>query len=351
MNKKGFVFIESILVLVVVALSISMLMSSYSLVARKTKEKEFYNKASDKYLLYSLSNMGTTETCNYGVSCSSLTNKNISFRADVDGSEYLCSNTKVGEIMYDCVKVFKDMNIKHLYVVENIRNELNDLKADGTPKDGSDKKAVELYDNGTIEYMKTLKKCEDIGNNKETNACLNPIRYMIGVFVRGNNDYYYASIELPEPETIKRGWKHLNGLEPVYLQQWVYYVNGEKVHGLRKLRTGNGYTSSTYYYYFDLDSGLMKMGWVYYDGAYHLFSPIDGDGEGGADGRRVQSMSSSERISVLVDNTKTYYLDNLGACYTCASGSECKCTSSDINETVVNISKPSVYNCNGDECN
>ena len=206
MNKKGFVFIESILVLVVVALSISMLMSSYSLVARKTKEKEFYNKASDKYLLYSLSNMGTTETCNYGVSCSSLTNKNISFRADVDGSEYLWSNTKVGEIMYDCVKVFKDMNIKHLYVVENIRNELNDLKADGTPKDGSDKKAVELYDNGTIEYMKTLKKCNTentidangqyVNNNKIDTRCNDPIIYLIGVFERGNKEYNYASIVL-----------------------------------------------------------------------------------------------------------------------------------------------------------
>ena len=37
MKKDGFVFVESIVVLVVVALSLAMLISSYSLVTRKTK--------------------------------------------------------------------------------------------------------------------------------------------------------------------------------------------------------------------------------------------------------------------------------------------------------------------------
>ena len=66
MNKKGFVFVESIVVLVVVALSLAMMISSYSLVSRKTKEKEYYNRASDKYLLYSISNLATDDKCNYG---------------------------------------------------------------------------------------------------------------------------------------------------------------------------------------------------------------------------------------------------------------------------------------------
>ena len=51
MDKKGFVLLESILVLVVVALSLSVLMSSFSLISRKTKEKEYYDRSSDKYLL------------------------------------------------------------------------------------------------------------------------------------------------------------------------------------------------------------------------------------------------------------------------------------------------------------
>ncbi len=205
MKKDGFVFLESILVLVVVALSLAMLISSYSLVTRKTKEKEYYDRASDKYLLYSISNLGTDDLCNYSISCNNLTNKGITFRADVDGEEYLCVSTKAGEIMYDCINTFKEMNLKHLYVVENVRNELNDLKPDGSPKGNTDVKAVDLYDNGTIEYMKTLKKCRDLNtyengvytnNNKETSRCNDPIKYMIGVFSRGNNDYYYASIEI-----------------------------------------------------------------------------------------------------------------------------------------------------------
>ena len=54
--------------------------------------------------------------------------------------------------------------------------------------------------------MKTLKKCNDvntidengnfINNNEDTSKCISPITYMIGVFERGNGEYYYASIEL-----------------------------------------------------------------------------------------------------------------------------------------------------------
>lgn len=207
MKKDGFVFVESVVVLVVVALSLAMLISSYSLVTRKTKEKEKYDKTSDKYLVYVLSKLGTDDVCNYSVSCNNLSHKDISFRADnAPGTTYNCTSTKMGEILYDCNKVFNDMNLVHLYVVENIRNELNDLDSEGNPKERSELKAVEKYDNGTIEYMKTLKKCNDlntydengnfINNNDNSSKCISPITYMIAVFEKGNSDYYYASIEL-----------------------------------------------------------------------------------------------------------------------------------------------------------
>lgn len=207
MKKNGFVFVESVVVLVIVALSLAMLISSYSLVTRKTKEKEKYDKTSDKYLVYVLSKLGTDDVCNYGISCNNLSHKDISFRADAEvTSSYNCSTTKMGELLYDCNKVFNDMGLVHLYVVANVRNELNDLDSNGEPKARGELKAVEKYDNGTLEYMKSLKKCNDlntvdengnyINNNKDTSKCLNPIIYMIGVFERGNGDYYYASIEL-----------------------------------------------------------------------------------------------------------------------------------------------------------
>ena len=207
MKKDGFVFVESIVVLVVVALSLAMLISSYSLVTRKTKEKEMYDRTSDKYLIYVLSKLGTDEACNYSIGCPRLAHKDISFRADNDtSSSFNCTTTKMGEILYNCNEVFEDMELVHLYVVENVRNELNNLDKNGNPKAVSELRAVDKYDNGTIEYMKTLKKCNDVNtidsdgkyvnNNKETTRCLNPITYMIGVFERGNGDYYYASIEL-----------------------------------------------------------------------------------------------------------------------------------------------------------
>jgi len=205
MKKNGFVFVESVVVLVVVALSLAMLISSYSLVSRKTKEKEKYDKTSDKYLVYVLSKLGTDDVCNYAVGCSNLSNKDISFRADADAaSDNSCATTKMGELLFNCNQVFKDMGLVHIYVVENVRNELNDLKSNGDPKGPTDKKAVQIYDNGTIEYMKSLKKCNDVNTSDngifrivdEKSNCTSPITYMIGVFERGNGNYYYASIEL-----------------------------------------------------------------------------------------------------------------------------------------------------------
>ena len=202
MKKNGFVFVESIVVLVVVALSLAMLISSYSLVTRKTKEKEYYDKASDKYLLYSLSNIGTDGLCNYNIDCSSTltgvttstyknTSDRITFRADAtDDDGYSCSKTKIGALIYDCEQVFKEMSLVHLYVVKDILNDLKPTSQSGV------KNAIDFFDNGTIEYMKSLKKCNDLDFNKNSISCENPIIYLIGVFERSNGEYHYASISL-----------------------------------------------------------------------------------------------------------------------------------------------------------
>ena len=61
MKKEWFVFLESVVVLVVVMLALTMLLLTYSLISRRTEEKEDYNKSSDIYLLYSINKMGATE--------------------------------------------------------------------------------------------------------------------------------------------------------------------------------------------------------------------------------------------------------------------------------------------------
>ncbi len=80
--------------------------------------------------------------------------------------------------MADCSQVFTDNNLVYYIITYNL---YNDLSTGATTR----------YDSGTIEYMKTLKKCDD----NTTGTCNNPIGYFIGVFYR-NGKYYYASLKL-----------------------------------------------------------------------------------------------------------------------------------------------------------
>ncbi len=312
MNKKGFVFVESIVVLVVVALSLAMLISSYSLVTRKTKEKEYYNKASDKYLLYSLSNIGTDDTCNYSMDCgdrgeSSATFKGgrVTFRADADAtSKYSCDLTKVGKIIYDCNKVFEDMNLVHLYAVNNILTELNNTNS------------VSFFDSGTLEYMKSLKKCNDPNFNTRSTTCSDEfaISYLIGVFDRGNGEYHYASIEIettatPENATVlneANGWhcENCGGSTLPANQRWYYTFNDNRLTGLQylPLSSGNDY----YWFYLDYE-GIMKTGWITIDGNKSCFISTDPDNNGVLNGHRIDS-------STLKIDGATYSFNVDGVC-------------------------------------
>ncbi len=199
MNKKGFVFVESIVVLVVVAFAVAILIASYGVISRKIKEKEHYDKASDKYLLYAISQLGSDDECNYSVSTTKCTG------VDLSANSMTCGSTKIGKMMERCDETFKYLNIKNLYVVSNIRSEINSLNSKSNYYVGGQTSNPKKYTNGVIEYMKTLKKCNDSNwdettktyknVNKDTDVCNNPVKYMIGEFER-QGTYYYASIEL-----------------------------------------------------------------------------------------------------------------------------------------------------------
>ena len=204
MKKNGFVFVESIVVLVVVALSLTMMISSYSLIARKTKEKEYYNKASDKYLLYNINKLGTNDTCNYSDSCH-ITEDPTDKRNDRDFSADAlnCDTTKLGRIMFDCKKVFSDFNIYKIYVVDDVARALNKQIMSSTEEyiTLNNQDYYKYFDAGTIEYMKTLKRCAvtydstDYIEGTSIPKCSKPVKYLIGVFKRGD-EYHYASIEI-----------------------------------------------------------------------------------------------------------------------------------------------------------
>lgn len=164
MKKNGFMFVESIAVLVVVILSLTLLLSSYSLVVRKSKEKNYYDLPSDKYLLYNIGNIGNVSS-SYSVEGQFVANINN------------CS-TYLGDRMSNCSQVFRDNNMVYYIVTYNLNN---DLKTGASSR----------YDSGTIEYLKTLKRCAD----EEPDTCNSPIGYVVGVFFR-NGKFYYASLKL-----------------------------------------------------------------------------------------------------------------------------------------------------------
>ena len=225
--------------------------------------------------------------------------------------------------MFDCENVFKEMNIKHIYVVENILNDLNDLRPDGTPKTSSDIKANQFYDNGTIEYLKTLKKCNDVegeGVYSKKVTCANPISYMVGVFERGNGDYYYASITLPIPSAItasevKNGWVLTNEGASLTAQKWSYYRNNNLLTGLQFLPDGTSSGAASNYYYFNSE-GILQIGWVTISGNKYFFSSLDADGDTRLDGYMFRSMT----IKI---NGSNYSFNSEGICVAgnCSSAS------------------------------
>lgn len=239
MKKKGFVFIETIIVLMIVTMSLTLMLASYTLIRTKSLEKENYDKTSDKYFLYSISNLGTTAQYNYSTiadvgylkvtpeTCSSLSNSTYTITSSdtlsyatctVESNDEKCkffkifaysstddktstvevntsSFSKVIEDAPNCKTVFTELNLAYLYVVPDISKALKSSTA------------TTMYDNGTINYMKTLKKCYDnvyvtdkngetvVADNSEIGTCYNPVRYLIGVFYR-YGEYYFASIEI-----------------------------------------------------------------------------------------------------------------------------------------------------------
>lgn len=258
--KKGFVFIETIIVLMIVTMSLTLLFASYTLIKTKTQEKENYDKISDKYLLYAISNLGTNASYNYGTiadygnliiepkTCAEY-NKVVYYKKENQSNENKytyepqncqnfvfdkCKETYINSLDEDkqqeqidtcnmcvyynifspkatkkvqintssfskedtsvpnCQKVFTELDVVRLYVINDIREA---LKSDN---------ATQLYDNGTINYLKTLRKCYDnnyasegglVKDDENINTCNDPVRYLVGVFSR-YDEYFFASIEI-----------------------------------------------------------------------------------------------------------------------------------------------------------
>lgn len=166
MNKKGFVFLESVVVLVVVAISLSAFLTTYTVLSNKSKANEYYDKTSDKYLLYAISSLGTT----------GIYNLNTTGIDDFYATKDNCYSTYLSNLytsQTECSNMFEDSGLVYLYYVNNVTTALSYFN-----------NPTAHYDNGTIDYMQTLKR----NKNGE------PIVYLIGVFKRDGHNYYASLI-------------------------------------------------------------------------------------------------------------------------------------------------------------
>lgn len=157
--KKGYIFVETIAVLVVVTIAVSMLLVNYTLIMKRTTIKEYYNRPNDIYALYTVMNYGTNE------------NKNYISRGQTSWwtSRSTCDSSALKDYMPDnCETVLKDMNIINIGIINDIEN-IDYSK----------------YDNGTINYLEYLAD-KEVDNEKI---------YAVAVFYI-DSEYYYSSIVL-----------------------------------------------------------------------------------------------------------------------------------------------------------
>ena len=171
MKKDGFIFVETIVVLVMVVLSLTMVLSSYSLVIRKNNINKYYDRPNEVYALYYIMKLGTTDSDNY---ISPLTEFYVS-KSECD--------TVMNGYLDDCETVLNDMNIQYLGIISSIEEEL---------------KNPYKYTNGVIEFLKHLQK-EEVTTTEEGEEVTKELPYAIGVFYI-NRKYYYASLIIEESE-------------------------------------------------------------------------------------------------------------------------------------------------------
>lgn len=167
MNKKGFIFLETISILMVVALSLITLLASYTVVYTKAKQHKYYDQPRDLYTLYSVANLIDTGNLPNGIIKVSNSNS--------------CEDTIISTLVRkgECGRFMNDLNMTTFAVIDDINVELHKKTKDT------------LFDNVTLEYLKTLPRCYE---DKCTESSAGR-KYLLGVFKR-EGKYYYASIEI-----------------------------------------------------------------------------------------------------------------------------------------------------------
>lgn len=166
-NKKGFVLIETLVVMCVVTLSLLMLYKMYSTVSENLKNRKYYDNINDVYKVNAIEEIISS------FELDKENENNIDFiRIKYDSIEDEiscnyndntdCSNTKDGSNI-----VFKELEVKNIYLNRTSITNLNDSTN---------------VDNSAKEYIKTLDETK---------------QYIIVNFERNGIDFY-SSLEVGE---------------------------------------------------------------------------------------------------------------------------------------------------------
>ncbi len=187
MNKKGFVFIETITVLVVVILSLTLMSANYVLLRTKSKAKLHYDRTNELYALRTFMDIGVNELNNYGNIVSYL---NLSGTKDYIVTSTTCDGSKLNsddslsfnKFVPNCNDVLNTLNIKTLLITSDI--------------DYTSKKYTSLS-TGMIKYLEQTQKSDYyvMGDEGDSSIRKRDISYVVGEFY-SNNEYYYASIKI-----------------------------------------------------------------------------------------------------------------------------------------------------------
>lgn len=148
MKKNGFVFVETIVVLVVLVAGITTLFTTYIKLSSIMDRRKYYDNVSDIYKVNFMRSNFYVYTV--GTGFAHLTNQN-------------CMNHIIG----GCADKMNELGITDIYVNNDIR--IEEVDTEGLP-------------NSLVDYMKTLK-------TKDYQ------RYIIGCFNRDGH-YYYASLKI-----------------------------------------------------------------------------------------------------------------------------------------------------------
>ncbi len=171
MNKKGFVLLETVVVLIVVVVSMLGLYASYSFIFKNLEKSKYYDNINDVYrvnVFYKMIKSAGNPTVENGYTI--IRKSNCTAKLQDSNCETLFDELDVEYLIYNDVRV------------NNIINKNTNLCAGNSSNQN-------CLNNTDINYMKTLEQ---------------NYSYIIGVFSSddGSDNYYYCSLRVDDAREV-----------------------------------------------------------------------------------------------------------------------------------------------------